>query len=190
MERNAVLGLVRRSADNFDSVFKKINLALKLWRACNLTAFIHSSTGQGFTCLLPIMMDRGSTPRGVLMWNRDSPVSVVLLHWWPRCDWSLWPPLRRALSQTVTRLLCSKCDYPTWYHPTLLSQFHACCRSSFRLHSRHSRLLGGGEPVESLQSHCIHTQFHWSSGPPVCFASKEPWFNPQGGTNVKPGFSC
>jgi hypothetical protein len=23
--------------------------------------------------------------------------------------------------------------------------------------------------VESLQSHCIHTQFHWSSGPPVCF---------------------
>ncbi len=24
-------------------------------------------------------------------------------------------------------------------------------------------------PVESLQSHCIHTQFHWSSGPPVCF---------------------
>jgi hypothetical protein len=25
--------------------------------------------------------------------------------------------------------------------------------------------------VESLQSHCIHTQFHWSSGPPVCFPS-------------------
>ncbi len=26
-------------------------------------------------------------------------------------------------------------------------------------------------PVESLQSHCIHTQFHWSSGPPICFSS-------------------
>ncbi len=25
--------------------------------------------------------------------------------------------------------------------------------------------------VESLQSHCIHTQFHWSRGPPVCFPS-------------------
>jgi hypothetical protein len=25
--------------------------------------------------------------------------------------------------------------------------------------------------VESLQSHCIHTQFHWSSGPPICFSS-------------------
>ncbi len=25
--------------------------------------------------------------------------------------------------------------------------------------------------VESLQSHCIHTQFHWSSGPLVCFLS-------------------
>ncbi len=23
--------------------------------------------------------------------------------------------------------------------------------------------------VESQQSHCIHTQFHWSSGPPICF---------------------
>ncbi len=26
-------------------------------------------------------------------------------------------------------------------------------------------------PVESLQSHCIHTQLHWSSGPPICFLS-------------------
>jgi hypothetical protein len=49
--------------------------------------------------------------------------------------------------------------------------FHARCRSSFRLHNRHSRLLGGGSPVESLQSHWIHTQFQWSSGQPVCFPS-------------------
>jgi hypothetical protein len=44
--------------------------------------------------------------------------------------------------------------------------------------------------VESLQSHCIHTQFHWSSGPPVCFPSWGPELNPLGGTCVKPGFSC
>jgi hypothetical protein len=42
----------------------------------------------------------------------------------------------------------------------------------------------GGGPMESLQSHCIHTQFHWSSGPPVCFLS---W-----GTRVQSpgGYSC
>jgi hypothetical protein len=44
--------------------------------------------------LLPVMRDPGSIPRGVLMWNWDSPVSIVSLHWWPRHDWSLWPRLR------------------------------------------------------------------------------------------------
>ncbi len=43
-------------------------------------------------------------------------------------------------------------------------------RFSFRLHNMHSWLLGGS-PVESLQPHCIHTQFHWSSGLPVSFPS-------------------
>ncbi len=33
------------------------------------------------TRLLPVMRDPGSIPRGVLMWNDDSPVSVVSLHW-------------------------------------------------------------------------------------------------------------
>jgi hypothetical protein len=45
--------------------------------------------------------------------------------------------------------------------------------------------------VESLQSHCIPTQFYWSSSPPVCFPL---WGirvqHPLGGTYVKPGFSC
>ncbi len=36
-------------------------------------------------------------PRGALMWNRDFPVSVVLLQWWPRRDWS-WTGLRPQLS--------------------------------------------------------------------------------------------
>ncbi len=29
----------------------------------------------------------------------------------------------------------------------------------------------GGSPMKSLKSHCIHTQFLWSSGPPVCLLS-------------------
>ncbi len=116
------------------------------------------------------MRDPGSIPRGVLMWNWDSPVSVVLLYWWPQCDWSLWPRLRWASSGTVTRPSYRQCDNPTWSHIALLSRFHARCRSSFQLHNRHSRLLGWS-PVESLQSHCIHTQSHWSSGPTLCFPS-------------------
>jgi hypothetical protein len=132
---------------------------------------LHSYTvplGHWSTRLLPVMRDPGLIPRGVLMWNGDSPVSMVSLHWWPWRDWSLWPCLKRALSQTVTRSLCRQCDNPTWSHTALLSWFHACCRSSFRLTNRHSQLLGG-RPLESLQSHCIHIQFHWSSGPPVCY---------------------
>jgi hypothetical protein len=140
-----------------------------MWRAFNLTAFIHSSTG-------PVVRPFASPhegpgfPRRVLMWNRDSPVSVVSLHWWPQRDWSLWPHLRRASSLTVTRPSCWQCDNPTWPHTALLSRFHARWRSSFRRYNGHSPLLGRSF-VESLQSHCIHTQFHWSSGPPVCFPS-------------------
>ncbi len=120
--------------------------------------------------LLPIMRDPGSIPRGVLMWNWDSPVSVVSLHWWPWCDWSLWPRLRQASSQTITRPSCQQCDNPTWSHTALLSRFHASCRSSFWLHNRHSWLLGGS-PVESLQSQCIHAQSYWSSGSTLYFPS-------------------
>jgi hypothetical protein len=108
--------------------------------------------------------------RGVLMWNRDSRVSIVLLHWWPQRDWSLWPHLRQASSRTITRPSYRQCDNPTWSHTGLLSWFYTRCRSSFRLHNRHSWLLGGS-PVQILQSHCIHTQFHLSSGVPACFLS-------------------
>ncbi len=115
----------------------------------------HVSLVQWTTRLLPVMRDPGSIPREVLMWNQDSPGNVVSLHWWPRRDWSLWPCLRWALSCTITRPSCQQCDNPTWSHTALLSQFHTHCMS-FRLHNRHSRLLGGS-PVESLQSHCLHT---------------------------------
>ncbi len=48
------------------------------------------------------------------------------------------------------------------------------CRFSFQLHNQHGQLLGGS-PVESPQSHCIHTMSHWSSGLPVCFLSWGTW---------------
>ncbi len=131
---------------------------------------------QWTTHLLPVMRDPGSIPRGVLKWNRDSPVSVVLLHWWPLRDWSLWPRLRQALLRTVTRPSCWQCDNPTWSHTALLTWFHTHCRFSFWLHNQQSRLLEGS-PVESLQSHCIHTMSHWSSGLPIWFLS--------GGTQVQ-----
>jgi hypothetical protein len=50
-----------------------------LWRACNLTAFIHSSTGPVVHLLASHHEGPGSIPRGVLTWNWDSPVSVVSL---------------------------------------------------------------------------------------------------------------
>ncbi len=111
---------------------------------------------------------------GVFMWNGDSPVSIVSLHWCPWRDWSLWPRLRRASSRTITRPLCWLCDNPTWSHTAFLSWFHARCRSPFRLHNGQGRLLGGS-PMESLQSHFILTMSHWSSGLPVCFLSQGTW---------------
>jgi hypothetical protein len=93
----------------------------------------------------------------------------------PDRDWSLWP-LRWASSRTVTRPSCWQCDNPTWSHTALLSRFHAHCRSSFRLHNWHSRLLGG-EP-------CGEPAFTRSSTGPVVhlFASRHegPVFIPHG----------
>jgi hypothetical protein len=91
---------------------------------------------------------------------------------------------------TVTRPSCRQCDSPTWSHTAFLSQFHARCRSSFWLHIRRSRLLGGS-PMESLQSHIILTMSHWSSGLTCLLpATRVTGSNALGGTYVKPGFSC
>ncbi len=121
-------------------------------------------------------------PRGLLMWNRDSPVSVVPLHRWPRHDWSLWPRLRRASSRTVTRPSCWQCDNPTWSCTAFLSWFHARCRSPFLLHNRQSRLLGGGG---ALWRACNLTSFSPCLTGPVDypFAShhKGPRFKSPGG---------
>jgi hypothetical protein len=78
----------------------------------------------GLTLCFPPQGIRVQIPWGVLLWNRDSPVSVVLLHWWPRCDWSfLWPRLKRASSRTITRPSWWQCDNPTWSHTAFCPGF-------------------------------------------------------------------
>jgi hypothetical protein len=129
------------------------------------------------THLLPVMRDLGSNPRGALMWNSDSPVSVVLLHWWPLHDWSLWPCLRWTSSRTVTRPSCWQCGNPTWSHTAILSRFHAWIVGCW-----------GG----ALWRACNLTAFiHSSTGPvvhPFASCHEGPRFKPKGGTYVKPGF--
>ncbi len=128
----------------------------------------HWSSGQ--PVCFPSQGTQVQIPWGVLMWNWDSPASVVSLHWWPRRYWSsLWPRLRRASSPTVSRPSCWQCDNPTWSHTAFLSQFHAPCRSPFQLHTESA---AEGSPVESLQSHFILTMSHWSCGQPVFFPSQ------------------
>ncbi len=130
-----------------------------------------SHWSSGLPVCFPSQGTQVQIPRGVLMWNRDSPDYVVSLHWWPRRDWSSWPHRRWASSQTITRPSYRQCNNPTWSHTAFLSRFHARCRSHFRLHNRQSQLLGGS-PVASLQSHLILTMSYWSSGLPVCFLSQ------------------
>ncbi len=117
----------------------------------------HVSLVQWTTRLLPVMRDPGFIPRGVLLWNRNSPVSVVSLHWWPWHDWSLWPCLRRASSRIVTRPSCRQCDNPTLSHTALLSLFHARCRSSYRLNNQ-----GGGGTYEKpgFSCQCVSLQYN------------------------------
>ncbi len=141
-----------------------------------------SHWSSGLPVCFPSQGTQVQIPRGVLMWNRDSPVSDVSLHWWPRRDWSsLWPRLRRPSSRTpITRPSCRQCDNPTWSHTAFLSRFHARCRSPFRLHNRRSRLLGG-----ALWRACNPTSFSPCLTGPVdyLFASrhKEQRFKSPGG---------
>jgi hypothetical protein len=139
------------------------------------------------TSLHPVMRDLGSIARGILIWKRDSPVSAVLLHWWPWCDWSFWPCLRQSSSRTITRPSCRQCDNPTWSHTAFLSQFHSRCRSSFQLHN-----CSCWEGVRWRA--CNLTAFiHSSTGPvvhPFAFRPEGHGFYLQGGIYVKLGVSC
>jgi hypothetical protein len=162
----------------------------QLWRASISLYSHHVSLVQWTTHLFPITRDLGSKPLGGIMWNRDSPVSIVSLHRWPQCDWSfLWPHLGRALARTVTRPSCWQCDNPTCSHTAFLSWFHTCCRSPFWLHNRRSRLVGGSP----LSRACNLTSFSPSLTGlvdyPCASRHKGPGFKSPGGTHVNPGFS-
>ncbi len=135
------------------------------WPAISLHSH-HVSLVQWTTRLLPATRDPGSKPLGGLMWNRDSPVSVISLHWWPWNDWKfLWPRLRRVSSRTITRSSCQQCDNPTKSHTALLSRFDTRYLTSF------SPCLTG--PVDY----------------PFASRHKGPGFKTPGGTYVKLGFS-
>jgi hypothetical protein len=147
---------------------------------------LHSHTVplvQWSTCLLPVMRDPGSNPWGVLMWNQDSPVSIISLHWGPRRDWSLWPCLWRASSQTVTR---PSYHNPTWSHTALLSRFTLAAGPPSGFTTNIVGCWGG-----ALWSACNLTAFtHSSTGPVVHpFASRQegPSINPQGGYSCETG---
>jgi hypothetical protein len=116
-----------------------------------------SHWSSGLPVCFPSQGTRVLILRGVLMWNRDSPVGDVSLHWWPRRDWSLCPRLRKASPRTVTRPSCQQCDNPTWSHTAFLSRFHARCRSPFWLHNHGVSCWGGAlwNPANSLHSHHV-----------------------------------
>ncbi len=136
-----------------------------------LTMFHWSS---GLTLCFPSQGTWIQIPWGVLMWNQDSPVSVVSLHWWPRCDWSfLWPRLRRASSRTITRPSYRQCDNPNWSHTAFFPAFTLAADLPSGFTTTES--AAGGSPVESLQSRFILTMSHWSSGPTLCFPSQGTW---------------
>ncbi len=145
--RCSVIPAKRLSSSNFGLVFFLFEATVESLQSHHIHTQFRWSSGPP-VCFLS-WGTWVQSPGGVLLWNRDSPVSVVSLYWWPRCDWSLWSRLRWASSWTITRPLYRQCDYPTWSHTALLFQFHTHCRSSFQFHSRHSRLLRGS-PVEKL----------------------------------------
>ncbi len=76
-------------------------------RVCNLTAFTHSSIGPVVHPFASCHEGPRFNSQGILLWNGDFPVSVVSLHWWPRCDWSLRPHLRWALSLHADNVIIS-----------------------------------------------------------------------------------
>ncbi len=119
----------------------------------------HVSLVQWTNPLLPVTRDLGSKPLRGLMWNRDSPVSVVSLHWWPWCDRSsLQPRLRRASSQTVTRPSCQQCDNPTWSHTAFQSPVSRSLQVLLPASQPTESAAGGepcGEPAISLHSHHV-----------------------------------
>jgi hypothetical protein len=143
----------------------------------------HVSLVQWTTCFLPVMRDPGSDPKGVLMWNRDSPVSIVSLHWWPRRDPITGFVALKWVLHKASRWQCvnrpDRLD-----HTALLSRFHTRCRSPFWLHNHRVGCWG-----EALWRACNLTLFSPCLTGPVdyLFASchEGPGFKPHPG-----GYLC
>jgi hypothetical protein len=140
-----------------------------------------SHCSNGLTVCFPSQGTWVQNPRGVLKWNGDSPVSIVPLHWWCRCDWSC---LRPAKSRIITRPSCQQCDNPIWSRTALLSRFYACCRSPLQLHNWPTDGVGCwgelyGEPAISLNSHHV-SLVQWTTR--LLPVTRDPGSKPQGGT--------
>jgi hypothetical protein len=135
-----------------------------------------SHWSSGLPVCFPSQETQVQIPRGVLVWNRDSPVSVNSLHWWPRRDWSsteLCPQLSlgtRADNVTVpldlTQLSCPgftlAAGLPSGFTTTESAAGGEPC----------------GEPAISHDSHHV-SLVQWTT----CFASrhKGPRFKSPGG---------
>ncbi len=125
----------------------------------------HWSSGLG-VCF-PSQGTQGQIPRGVLMWNWDSPVSVVSLYIGDpdvidhHCG--LVPNQHYALVPKM------------WYSHLISHSFPVPVSRSLQVSlpaSQPMESAAGGCPMESLQSHFILPMSHWSSGLPVCFPSQ------------------
>ncbi len=141
----------------------------------------HVSLVQWTTCLLPVTRDpEFKSPGGYLCETRILLFALfrnigdpdMIDHWgliWgrPRPTPSLGPhPDNVIIPLDLTQLSC----------PGFM--LAAGLPSGF---TTKSWLLGGGSPVERLQSLFILTMSHWSSGLPVCFLSQGTGFKSLGG---------
>jgi hypothetical protein len=130
-----------------------------------------------------------SCARGVLMWNQYTPVSIVSLHWWPWHDWSLWPRLRRASSQTILGRHSGNVIIPLDLTQLSCPGFMLAAGPPSGFPTDIVGCWGG-----ALWRACNLTAFiHSFTGPMVhLFAShhERPGVSPQGSTYVKPEYSC
>jgi hypothetical protein len=143
-----------------------------VWRACNLTSFSPCLTGPvDYLFASRHKGPRFKSPGGVLMWNRDSPISLsryigdpdVIDH-----HGLVWgglrpkPSLGPCADNVIIPLDLTQLSCPGF-------MLTAGLPSGFTTEG-----VGcwGGSPVESLQPHFLLTMSHWSSGLPVCFPSQ------------------
>jgi hypothetical protein len=119
----------------------------------------HVSLVQWTTCLLPVTRDTGSNPLGRLMWNRDSPVSVVSLqyfHSYVGRGRDTQAVLIMTLLMSYWYLLCAKTLSDKW----LQSAFWICnIRIRIRIFRSASEHYGSGSGPHPYLCMYITTSF-------------------------------